>query len=172
MQRDQYQILIVGDSETREFPALETERVVCWPGATFEDVPRRLRRIEGNFHTIVLFLGTCEVQRRTPPTMTLSIAFAQIREVIVTKWPGALILVTNAPPRGAQDLRAQVHTTNIIISKCAKKFDLQILNIHKVLCRQQKHGKMLTRDGVHLTPAALGTCAHLVRSAVGRARKI
>ena len=150
-QRDQYKILIVGDSQTREFPALETERVVCWPGATFEDVPRRLGGIEGGFHIIVLFLG---IQRRRPQTMTLSKAIAQIREVIFTKWPGARILVTNAPPRGAQNLRAQVQTTNIQIAKCAKKFDLLILNIHKALCRQQKHCETLKRDGVHLTPAA------------------
>ena len=124
---------------------------------TFEDQLRfRLRGIEGNFHTIVLFLGTCEIQRRRPPTMTLSKAFAQTREVILTKWPGARILVTNAPPRGARNLRAQVHTTNITISKCAQKFDLQLLNIHKALCRQQKHGKMLKRDGGISDPGSPG----------------
>ena len=51
--------------------------------------------------------------------------------------------------------------------------NLQVLNIHKALCKQQKHGRMLKRDGVHLTPGSPGylNCAHLVQSAVGRAKK-
>ena len=163
----------MGDSQTREFPALETERVACWPGATFEDVPRRLRGIEGSFDTIVLFLATCAVERRRSPTQPISEAFARIREVILEKWPGALVFVTNAPPppRGAQHLRAQVNTVNIRITKCALRHGLQVINIHKPLCKQQKHDRMLKRDGVHLTPAALDICARLVRSAVGRAMK-
>ena len=163
--------LIVGDSQTREFPALETETVVCWPGATFEDVPRRLRRVEGSFDNIVLFLGTCEVERRRPATMTLSKAFAQIREVILSKWPGAVVMTTNAPPRGAQNLRAQTQAVNSHIKKCAIRHHLQVINVHKALCKRQKHMPMLKRDGVHLTPAALGACAHLVRTAVGRSKK-
>ena len=165
-------ILIAGDSQIREFPALETERVACWPGATFEDVPGRLRGIVGSFNMILLFLGTCEVERRRPATQPMTQAFTHIREVILEKWPGAWVLVTNAPPpRGAQHLRAQVNAVNTRISKCALRHGLQVINIHKRLCKQQKHDRMLKRDGVHLTPAALDVCARLWRSAVGRAMK-
>ena len=90
--------LIAGDYQIRELPALETERVACWPGATFEDVPRRLRGVVGSFDTIVLFLGTCQIERRRPATQPLTEAFVQIREVILEKWPGAQVFVTNAPP--------------------------------------------------------------------------
>ena len=75
------------------------------------------------------------------------------------------------PPRGAQHLRAQVNAVNTRISKCALRHGLQVINIHKRLCKQQKHDRMLKRDGVHLTPAALDVCARLWRSAVGRAMK-
>ena len=105
--------------------------------------------------------------------MTLSEAFAQIREVILLKWPGAVVMTTNAPPpppRGAQNLRAQTQAVNSHIKKCAIRHHLQVINVHKALCKRQKH--MPKRDGVHLTPAALGACAHLVRTAVGRSKKI
>ena len=44
--------------------------------------------------------------------MTLSKALAQIREVILTKWPGAQILVTNAPPPPAGSPKPVGPSTN------------------------------------------------------------